>query len=146
MKHLPVKQLPFRALHYVLLPLGRGLVLCQIDPRPTFGRRFCGRFHLSPQKHECRNLAAHTEGNYPRENQRINGEFRDNGTMSKQRFFSVMEGDREVANISLLSGAAIEWNEDRTKRNVYQVAPDPNGGWIRIRQVTANELLDALRH
>jgi hypothetical protein len=66
--------------------------------------------------------------------------------MSEQRFFSVIEGDREVANISLLSGAAIEWNEDRTKRNVYQVAPDPDGGWTRIRQVTANELLDALRH
>jgi hypothetical protein len=57
-----------------------------------------------------------------------------------------MEGDREVANISLLSGAAIEWNEDRRRRNVYQVTPDPDGGWTRIRQVTPNELLDALRH
>jgi hypothetical protein len=27
-----------------------------------------------------------------------------------------------------------------------KVAPDPEGGWTRIRQVTPNELLDALRH
>ena len=66
--------------------------------------------------------------------------------MSLQRFFSVMDGEREVANVSLLTGAALEWNEDREKRTVYQVTPVPGGGWDRVRQVTTEELLNALRH
>jgi len=56
-----------------------------------------------------------------------------------------MDGDREVANVSLLTGAAIEWNEDRNKRIVYQVTP-AGGGWDRVRQITTEELLSALRH
>ena len=55
-----------------------------------------------------------------------------------------MDGDREVANVSLLTGAAIEWNEDRNKRIVYQVTP-AEGGWNRVRQITTDELLSALR-
>jgi len=75
----------------------------------------------------------------------IHRQFFDNGDVSLQRFFSVMDGDREVANVSLLTGAAIEWNEDRNKRIVYQVTP-AGGGWDRVRQITTEELLSALRH
>jgi hypothetical protein len=57
-----------------------------------------------------------------------------------------MDGDREVANVSLLTSAALEWNEDRNKRAVYQVTPAAGGGWDRIRQITTEELLGALRH
>ncbi|AEU36265.1 acriflavin resistance protein [Granulicella mallensis MP5ACTX8] len=54
-----------------------------------------------------------------------------------------MDGDREVANVSLLTGAAIEWNEDRNKRIVYQVTP-AEGGWNLVRQISTDELLSAL--
>ena len=57
-----------------------------------------------------------------------------------------MDGYREVANVSLLTGAALEWNKDRNKRIVYQVAPVAVDKWDRVRQITADELLSALRH
>jgi len=57
-----------------------------------------------------------------------------------------MNGDREVARVSLLTGAALEWNEERNKRTVYQVTPSAGGGWDRVRQITTEELLSALRH
>jgi hypothetical protein len=65
--------------------------------------------------------------------------------MSTQRFFSVMDGDREVASVTLLTSAALEWNDDRNRRIVNQVSPKPDGSWTVIRQVTADELLGALR-
>ena len=50
--------------------------------------------------------------------------------MSQQRFFSVVDGDKEVAH--LVTGAALEWNEHRSKRSVYQVTPDGSGGLCRF--------------
>ena len=65
--------------------------------------------------------------------------------MSTQRLFSVKDDDREVANLSILTGAVLEWNEDRSKRTVFQVVPTLDGGWKQIRQITTDELLGALR-
>ena len=58
----------------------------------------------------------------------------------------MIDSGREVANLTLLTGAALEWNEDRTKRLVYQVEPEAGGGWKQIRQITTAELLGALRN
>ena len=66
--------------------------------------------------------------------------------MSLQRFFSVIDGHREVVNVSLLTGTALEWNEDRNKRTAYQVPPTSGGGWDRVGQITPDELLSVLRH
>jgi hypothetical protein len=65
--------------------------------------------------------------------------------MSTQRFFSVIDGNKEVAKVTLRTSAALERNDDREKRIVNQVAPDGTGGWSVIRQVTTDELLGALR-
>lgn len=70
--------------------------------------------------------------------------WRDNGVMGTHRLFSVMDGDREVAGVALLTGVALEWNEDRVRRTVYQVTPALGGGWDRVRQVSTQELLGAL--
>ncbi len=57
----------------------------------------------------------------------------------------MMDGTKEVASVTLLTSAALEWNDDRGRRIVNQVEPDGADGFRVIRQVTADELLGALR-
>lgn len=50
-----------------------------------------------------------------------------------------------LSGVSLLTGGSLEWNEDRKKRTVYEVASTVGSGWDRVRQITTDELLNALR-
>ena|ERR1700761_3809130 len=59
------------------------------------------------------------------------------------------EANRRVRNLVRIRGLTRSFEimeRESHEENVYQVVPDPKGGWIRTRQIKANELLDALRH
>jgi hypothetical protein len=63
--------------------------------------------------------------------------------------FQVVEGDREIKTVGLLSGAAMEWAENPNARRVYRMAPSGligTGVWQRDSEVTPGDLMAALPH